>query len=1148
MFDKKAFIGIVAVTLCAQSALGAASVRTVGGQNATTSTAARAGSLRANPTKTASSATSQPSLSQSYSSSSADTSRLATAYAPSIGIKTNKLVSSTSSTGLALDELERRINELSGEVEEKLDTGEFESAFDTRAEQRQLADQPYVRDYVDTSSPDLSSYATKEFATEKATTAQRSAETTAKSYTDEKSATVQRAAEANAKSYADTTFATKTNTYTKAEVDAKIPDEVDLSNYYTKSQVYNKGEVEAMIPDDVDLSNYYTKSQSDGRYAAAGSSYTKSESDAKYPAASNVYTKSQVYTKAEVDSLTPNVDLSNYYNKSEVDDKIDDAITGGQVDLSNYYKKSETYSKTEANNLLSSKLDSTTAASTYETKGTAYSKSQTDNLLSGKLCANPDFSVQHTEGATTATVTVKCNNVTQGSFVVPVGSGTGGGEACGVTMTKTALKQDTTDPTKITGYRLQFKDCNGQSVGDPIDINHGVDGADGQDAEAPDPCEPVFTTAQITEGTRTGFQITMKSSCNPSATGKTFKIYNGEQGAAGTGIEYQGIVANCTELKTHNGAPQGHAWYKADNKLMYISDGTSTSFNDCPNGGVDFQGQPGTDGCSPTLDISDKVSGCYTVTLTPFSLNSSGVCAPGTAITRQLCDSDPSCAPVAQMVTNRDATKKCKTLSIQKMKWNKTAQRCDEDGDPTSTPVCEPCPATKIVDSAPKTNGCIDRTTTQYTFNETTQQCDESSTTVERCPIPSCPAVAQMVQDRALSQCTIFRVQKQKLNASKQCVDDGDPTDTPICDPCPAPVITKNLKTNGCYDLVTTSYTLNSTTHQCDASTSTVEHCPCPTVAQIVTNRDSTKCRVLKVTPQKLNSSNQCVDDESASTETQICDSCPAPEITYSEPNATTGCRTRTTKTYTLNATTHQCDASTSTFQECPIQPLHACAASVAIENVRAGGTVCKQLSVQERTYNPTTQKCEDADTDPQVTTLCDSCPASTTTQGNLKSNGCYDITTTNYAYNSSTNQCDATTSTKEVCNGHAIACATAISAVETTRGDAGQTRTKCYQITTQAQKVNSAGTACVPDGDEVVTNICDGQDGVTPTVSFRTETDSEGKVHIISSVNNVEQEIGTIEKPTLASACPAGTHLATETRQESGSTRANITLVCVED
>jgi hypothetical protein len=48
-------------------------------------------------------------------------------------------------------------------------------------------------------------------------------------------------------------------------------------------------------------------------------------------------------------------------------------------------------------------------------------------------------------------------------------------------------------------------------------------------------------------------------------------------------------------------------------------------------------GQDGADGCTPTVETSDKdANGCYTITTTPYSLVS-GVCTAGTAVSKQVC-------------------------------------------------------------------------------------------------------------------------------------------------------------------------------------------------------------------------------------------------------------------------------------------------------------------------------------------------------------------------------------------------------------------------------------------------------------------------------------------------------------------------------
>ena len=179
-------------------------------------------------------------------------------------------------------------------------------------------------------------------------------------------------------------YYTKGQTYTKAQVEALIP---DMTDYYTKQQT------DALIPD---MTDYYTKSQVDNLIpdtsilatktelttglagkvdnATLNDYYTKQQTDALIPDTSNLATKTELatglagkvdntdltnyYTKTQVDNLIP--DLTNYYTKSQTDALIPDMtnyytktqIDGLLPDMTLYYQKSETYSKTEIDNMI----------------------------------------------------------------------------------------------------------------------------------------------------------------------------------------------------------------------------------------------------------------------------------------------------------------------------------------------------------------------------------------------------------------------------------------------------------------------------------------------------------------------------------------------------------------------------------------------------------------------------------------------------------------------------------------------------------------------------------------------------------------------------------------------------------------------------
>ena len=115
-------------------------------------------------------------------------------------------------------------------------------------------------------------------------------------------------------------------------------------------------------------------------------------------------TKTVELTQAEYDALpatakTSNslfiitdaqgADLSNYYTKTEADDLLDtklDVTAYTPTDLSNYYTKSETSGATEISTALASKADT----------ATTYTKTETDNAITAATSTKQDTLVSGT--------------------------------------------------------------------------------------------------------------------------------------------------------------------------------------------------------------------------------------------------------------------------------------------------------------------------------------------------------------------------------------------------------------------------------------------------------------------------------------------------------------------------------------------------------------------------------------------------------------------------------------------------------------------------------------------------------------------------------------------------------------------------------
>jgi hypothetical protein len=146
-----------------------------------------------------------------------------------------------------------------------------------------------------------------------------------------------------------------TNYYTKGQVDTKLTGKANTSHthseYALASNTYTKAEVDAKsLGGTVDLSNYYTKSETNTQLAGKADS---THSHLNYAEKTDTYTKTEVDTKIAAIPTGGSTDLTNYYTKPEIDTKLADIASGGTVDLSNYY------TITQVNTQLAGKANST---------------------------------------------------------------------------------------------------------------------------------------------------------------------------------------------------------------------------------------------------------------------------------------------------------------------------------------------------------------------------------------------------------------------------------------------------------------------------------------------------------------------------------------------------------------------------------------------------------------------------------------------------------------------------------------------------------------------------------------------------------------------------------------------------------------------
>lgn len=162
-------------------------------------------------------------------------------------------------------------------------------------------------------------------------------------------------AEVDAKVAAGGTF-DASQYYNKTQVDAKIPN-VDLTNYYKKNEVYNKSEVDTKVASagNFNAALYYPKTET----------YSKSEVDAKIPDVSTLAKKSETYNKSEVDDkfetkenaetaiddlrqtlqskIIESIDSEKVYHYTK--DEIESKLIEVKSQFTDYYDKSETYNR-----------------------------------------------------------------------------------------------------------------------------------------------------------------------------------------------------------------------------------------------------------------------------------------------------------------------------------------------------------------------------------------------------------------------------------------------------------------------------------------------------------------------------------------------------------------------------------------------------------------------------------------------------------------------------------------------------------------------------------------------------------------------------------------------------------------------------------
>jgi hypothetical protein len=187
------------------------------------------------------------------------------------------------------------------------------------------------------------------------------------------------------KTESDTKYSTQT--YLTNQLALKLDSSI-ISNYYTISQVVDllNGKVNVST-----LGNYYLKTEINDIFQ---SYYTTGQSDINY------YYKTVLYTKTEIDNLltdkTDTTSLSNYYLKTEIDTTLNSYYLSSQIDTT----FGSYYNKTSTDTLLDLKVDVTYIVNYTNTfdllnllnlkvnntvLASYYLKTETDTLLTNKV-------------------------------------------------------------------------------------------------------------------------------------------------------------------------------------------------------------------------------------------------------------------------------------------------------------------------------------------------------------------------------------------------------------------------------------------------------------------------------------------------------------------------------------------------------------------------------------------------------------------------------------------------------------------------------------------------------------------------------------------------------------------------------------------
>jgi len=254
-------------------------------------------------------------------------------------------------------------------------------------------------------SIDMSAYYDKATVDTNIATAKSSAVADSKTYTD--SSIGSATSNFYDKTASDARFASKSDTYTKSQVDSAISSvsAVDLSAYETVTNVDSKvltAKNDAIATADshttTALGNYYDKSTVDSNF------YSKSASDATFATKTDTYTKSQV--DSAISASVGGVDLSSYEKSANVDTKVATAKTDAVNTAKTYTDTTTTATLNSAKNYTDSLASTIYDKATVDTniaiaKSSAItdSKTYTDSSISSATSNFYDKTVSDTRFA-----------------------------------------------------------------------------------------------------------------------------------------------------------------------------------------------------------------------------------------------------------------------------------------------------------------------------------------------------------------------------------------------------------------------------------------------------------------------------------------------------------------------------------------------------------------------------------------------------------------------------------------------------------------------------------------------------------------------------------------------------------------------------